>query len=170
MRNLDLIWNEPTQTIQDSANPNCSGCEGKVLHIFCRQSPQFRLWRYKSKANLMAFLRIDVARKVSVVTPKDLRKDIYDTSIANSFSMTDLPWEVTPGSSEKEILWCRCTVVKAQKRSSGLSSGWKGDLVSGSSGKKCSSRNLRTEAWSASSTTLNSMLVCFHRAFLKQML
>ena len=33
----------------------------------------------------MAFLRIDVARKVSVVTPKDLRKDICDKSIADSY-------------------------------------------------------------------------------------
>ena len=43
-------------------------------------------------------MRIEVARKVSVVTPKDLmRKDISDTSIADSnLKMTDLLW-VIPG-------------------------------------------------------------------------
>ena len=42
-------------------------------------------------------MRIEVARRVSVVTPKDLRKDISDTSIADSnLKMTDLLW-VIPG-------------------------------------------------------------------------
>ena len=82
------------------------------------------------KANLRNFLSMEVVRNVFVVTPKDLWKAWSKAYILVYILYT---------------LIYRYILVYTY-------------LVNGSSVKKCSSRNLRTESWSSSSTTLGHYL------------
>ena len=82
------------------------------------------------KANLRNFLSMEVVRNVFVVTPKDLWKAWSKVYILVYILYT---------------LIYRYILVYTY-------------LVNGSSVKKCSSRNLRTESWSSSSTTLGHYL------------
>ena len=82
------------------------------------------------KANLRNFLSMEVVRNVFVVMPKDLWKAWSKVYIMVYILYT---------------LIYRYILVYTY-------------LVNGSSVKKCSSRNLRTESWSSSSTTLGHYL------------
>ena len=82
------------------------------------------------KANLRNFLSMEVVRNVFVVMPKDLWKVWSKVYILVYILYT---------------LIYRYILVYTY-------------LVNGSSVKKCSSRNLRTESWSSSSTTLGHYL------------